>query len=46
VAANYQLLRFEDFKADAHEIVLAMLFGLLAMMSFSLILSGWEPPSC
>jgi hypothetical protein len=38
VAANYQLLRFEDFKADAHLIVLAMLFGLLAIVAFSLIL--------
>jgi hypothetical protein len=38
VAANYQLLRFEDFKADAHLIVLAKLFGLLAIMAFSLIL--------
>jgi Stage II sporulation protein E (SpoIIE) len=38
VAANYQLLQFEDFRADAHLIVLAMLFGLLAIMAFSLIL--------
>jgi hypothetical protein len=38
VAANYQLLRFEHFRADAHLIVLAMLFGLLAVMAFSLIL--------
>jgi len=38
VAANYQLLRFEHFKADVHLIVLAMLFGLLAIMAFSLIL--------
>src|SRR5260370_29982291 len=38
VAANYQLLRFEHFRADAHLIMLAMLFGLLAIMAFSLIL--------
>ena len=38
VEANYQLLRFEHFKADAHLIVSAMLFGLLAIMALSLIL--------
>ena len=38
VAANYQLLRFENFRAYAHLIVLAMLFGLLAVVAFSLIL--------
>jgi len=38
VAANYQLLGFEHFRADAHLILLAMLFGLLAIMAFNLIL--------